>query len=59
MAVQKREMINYIKNNAWKVFLYPKTPKRDKFAIIAIYFGFSVYKFSWFLFTKNDGKSLL
>lgn len=59
MAVQKREMINYIKNNAWKVFLNPKTPKRDKFAIIAIYFGFSVYKFSWFLFTKNDGKSLL
>lgn len=40
-------------------FLNPKTPKRDKFAIIAIYFGFSVYKFSWFLFTKNDGKSLL
>ncbi len=51
------ELKNYIKNNRKSVIKDKKTPKRDKFGIYSLMFGFEFYKFIWKSYSKLSGRS--
>lgn len=55
---EKEENIltEYIKKNSKKALKDKKCPKRDKFAIITLKFGFKFYRFIWNLYRKVTGR---
>ena len=49
---EKKELISYIRKNKDCVIKNSKAPKRDKLAVIALSFGYPVYKLCWKLAGK-------
>ena len=49
---EKKELISYIRKNKDCVIKNSKAPKRDKLAVIALCFGYPVYKLCWKLAGK-------
>ena len=45
--VQKKELIDYIKKHAKEVMANPKTPKRDKLAIMLLKISYPLYRLCW------------
>lgn len=49
---EEKEMVTYIKQNGNAILKDKRVPKRDKFGIISLKFGFGFYKFVWKLYLK-------
>jgi len=49
---EKKEMTDYIKTHGNEILKDKRVPKRDKFGIISLKFGFGFYKFIWRLYLK-------
>lgn len=49
---EKKEIISYIRHHKGWVLGNPKAPKRDKLAVLALSFGYPVYKLCWKLAGK-------
>lgn len=47
---QKKELIAYIKKHAKEVTANPKTPKRDRLAILLLQIGYPLYRLCWKLY---------
>lgn len=52
----EKEIFRKIKNKRMKVLKYKDTPKRDKIAIVLSFFGLSIFKFSWFIYSKMTNR---
>jgi len=52
------QMIKNIKKDDKTVYKNPKTPKRDKIAIITLRCGLPIFKLSWFIYSKLTGRVL-
>ena len=52
----EKEIFRKIKNKRMKVLKYKDTPKRDKMAIMISFLGLSVFKLSWFLYSKMTNR---
>lgn len=52
IRMKKKELISYIRKNKDCVIKNSKAPKRDKLAVIALSFGYPVYKLCWKLAGK-------
>ncbi len=49
---EEKEMTTYIKKHGNEILKDSRVPKRDKFGILSLKFGFSFYKFMWRLYLK-------
>ena len=49
---EEKEMTDYIKTHGNEILKDKRVPKRDKFGIISLKFGFGFYKFIWRLYLK-------
>ena len=49
---KEKEMTDYIKTHGNEILKDKRVPKRDKFGIISLKFGFGFYKFIWRLYLK-------
>lgn len=49
---EKKQLISYIRKNKGCVMGNPKAPKRDKLAVMALSFGYPVYRLCWKLAGK-------
>ena len=52
----EKEIFRKIKNKRMKVLKYKDTPKRDKMAIVLSFFGLSIFKFSWLIYSKMTNR---
>ena len=52
----EKDIFKKIKNKRIKVLKYKDTPKRDKIAIILSFFGLSIFKFSWYIYSKKTNR---
>ena len=52
----EKEIFRKIKNKRMKVLKYKDTPKRDKIAIVLSFFGLSIFKFSWLIYSKMTNR---
>jgi len=52
------EMIKNIKKYDKTIYKNPRTPKRDKIAIITLRCGLPIFKLSWFIYSKLTGRVL-
>ena len=52
----EKEIFEKIKNKRMKVLKYKDTPKRDKMAIVLSFFGLSIFKFSWLIYSKMTNR---
>ena len=52
------EMIKNIKEFDKQVFKNPRTPRRDKIAIITLRCGLPIFKLSWYIYSKLTGRVL-
>ena len=53
---KEKEILKKIKNKRMKVLKYKDTPKRDKMAIVLSFFGLSIFKFSWLIYSKMTNR---
>lgn len=49
---EKREIISYIRHNKDCIIGNPKAPRRDKLALLALSFGYPIYKCCWKIISK-------
>lgn len=53
---KEQEVFKKIKSKRMEVLKYKDTPKRDKIAIILSFFGLSIFKFSWYIYSKKTNR---
>ena len=52
----EKDIFKKIKNKRIKVLKYKDTPKRDKIAVILSFFGLSIFKFAWFIYSQKTNR---
>ncbi len=53
---EEKEIVEYIRKNGNAVLKDKRAKKRDKFGIIALKFGFPIYRIIWRIYTKITGR---